>query len=82
MSKFMKLSRAEMRDVLGGLRDPGSGGGPVGGVNPNCEGTSGTDDYYCCGAHSTTSLGNTDCLTASARCNGSMITNDPERCNN
>ena len=31
MSKFNKLSRAEMKNVLGGVRDPGLPGGPVGG---------------------------------------------------
>lgn len=45
MSKFMKLSRAEMKSVLGGLRDPGSGGGGTGGddcPDNSCGGTAGT----------------------------------------
>ena len=73
MSKFNKLSRTEMKNVLGGYVMPP--------VNPNCAGTSGTSDYYCCGAKSTSHIGETTCIDASARCNGSMITNDPERCN-
>jgi hypothetical protein len=78
MKKFMKLSRAEMKGVLGGLYGGGPGG--PGEINPNCEGTSGTEEYTCCGPKGAYLIGTTTCLDASARCNGSMITNDPSRC--
>ena len=70
MSKFNKLSRAEMKNVLGGVA-----------YNPNCGDSNPTDDWTCCRATSSVYIGETDCQTASSSCDGFMITNDPERCN-
>ena len=61
------LSREQMKKITGGYD------------NPNCEGTSGTYDWYCCDTSPGTFLGNMTCDEASHQCT-SLITNDPSRC--
>jgi len=71
MEKFSKLSRVEMKNVLGGNMT----------LNPNCEGTEGTYDFTCCTGTASIHLGDMTCDDASMQCNGGMVTNDPDRCN-
>ena len=69
MKKINKLSRAEMKNVTGGLV-----------YNPKCGPTNPTADWTCCGATSSWHIGETDCQDASTRCGAGMVTNDPSRC--
>lgn len=73
MSLGKIFSRDELKKIRGG---DGSGYGD----NPNCAGSTGTDDWYCCKASSTEHLGNMTCNEASNKCNGYKITNDSGRC--
>lgn len=64
-----QLSREEMRKIMAG-----SG-------NPNCDGISGTYNWYCCKNGGNTFLGFMTCDQASDRCDGTKIALDPDRCN-
>ncbi len=64
MQKFNKLSRAEMKNVMGGH-------------NPNCDNVGDGIDWTCCGLGHTVHLGEMSCDDASDQCPGGLITNDP-----
>lgn len=70
MKNLMKLSRSEMKGVMGGL------------VNPNCNGVTGTSTWYCCAAAGGVgaTYNNVTCDSASTSCGAGMITNDSSRC--
>jgi hypothetical protein len=74
--KSLKLKLEGMEEIL----SPEQMRLITGGYN-NCYNCTDTTTYYCCNASGGyTTIGTTDCCTASSYCQGGKVTNDSSRC--